>query len=290
LKKYVLHPASFKLDGGAMFGIIPKPLWEKKITPDDQNRILMSLRIIFIETSNKKILIDTGIGDYHSDKFKHQFDIKSDRSPIVKILKEDFKVAPAEITDIILTHLHFDHVGGLGEGVTGTTPIFENATIHLHKKHYEYALNPTLRDGGSFQGHFFKPLIESYIKKKQVNFIDKESGLIIEDGMDAIHFKISFGHTPYMMHPIFDGHIYMADLVPMKHHIKLPWVMGYDIEPGTTTVNKQIFYDKIISEDLTMIFEHDLDTVGGKLAKNERGQYILNEDIDAIPMGAKQQI
>lgn len=290
MKKYVLHPASFKLDGGAMFGIIPKPLWEKKITPDDQNRILMSLRIIFIETNNKKILIDTGIGDYHSDKFQQQFDIKSEESPIVKILKEDFNIRAEQITDIILTHLHFDHVGGLGEGEDGATAVFKNATLHLHKKHYEYALAPTLRDAGSFQSHFFKPLLESYIKNEQLNFINEDSGILIKDGADTISYKISFGHTPYMLHPIFEGHIYMADLVPMKHHIKLPWVMGYDIEPGTTTVNKQIFYDKIIGEDLTMIFEHDLDTIGGKLSKNERGQYILKEDIQANSKKSMQQL
>jgi glyoxylase-like metal-dependent hydrolase (beta-lactamase superfamily II) len=279
LKTFVIHPATFKLDGGAMFGIIPKPLWSKKIQPDESNRILMSLRVIYIETKNKKILIDTGIGDYHSEKFTHQFEITSSKSPLTQILQDDFKVAPDEITDIILTHLHFDHVGGLGSGEDGTTPIFKNATLHVHKNHYEYALNPTLRDAGSFQTHFFKPLIEHYISKNQINFVDTDSGTLLKDGDENIGFDISFGHTPYMIHPIFDKKIYMADLVPMKHHVKIPWVMGYDIEPGTTTVYKQKFYNRIMQEELVMLFEHDLDTIGGKLAKNDRGQYVLKDEI-----------
>ena len=270
MKKFVLHPAKFKLDGGAMFGIIPKPLWEKKITPDEFNRINMSLRIAYIETENKKILIDTGIGDYHPEKFEYQFDIRSDNAPIVNILKKNFNVTPEEITDIILSHLHFDHVGGLGSGENGTDIIFENAILHIHKNHYEYALAPTQRDSGSFQAHYFTHLIKSYMEKNQVHFIDGIEGEILADGKDKIDFLTSFGHTPHMIHPIFDNYIYMADLVPMSHHISVPWVMGYDIEPGVTTQYKEKFYKVIQQKKLKMIFEHDDELIGGELGVDER--------------------
>ena len=251
-----------------MFGIIPKPLWEKKIKPDELNRILMSLRVIYIETENKKILIDTGIGDYHSEKFKNQFDIQGLNSPLETILLNSHNVKADEITDIIITHLHFDHVGGLGGG--NNRLIFPNATIHLHKNHYQYAQAPTIRDSGSFQKHFFNPLLDQYLAKNKVQFLNGDDGEIIPD---VVSFKTSFGHTPYMVHPIFDGHIYMADLVPMSHHVNIPWVMGYDIEPGVTTVYKEKFYQFIMDSNLKMIFEHDKDFFGATLSIDEKGRY-----------------
>lgn len=274
MKISLLHPATFKLDGGAMFGIIPRPLWEKHIRPDQLNRILMSLRVVLIETQNKKILIDTGIGDYHSDKFQQQFDIQSVTSPLTNALKLA-GTTPEEITDIILTHLHFDHVGGLGAGATGQDPLFANATLHTHRKHYEYAQKPTARDQGSFHTQTFMPLLEKYDSLGRLKLIDELEGTLLKDGDDNVDFITSFGHTPYMIHPIFDGHIYMADLVPMSHHVSLAWVMGYDIEPGTTTVYKEKFYQKIMQENLTLIFEHDQEQWGGKLAVNEKGKYHL---------------
>lgn len=275
MKVSLLHPSTFKLDGGAMFGIIPKPLWERKIKADELNRIPMSLRVVLIETAKKKILIDTGIGDYHGEKFDKQFAVTGNKSPLVKALKET-GVEPDQITDIILTHLHFDHVGGLGQGAENHERIFPLATIHVHKKHYEYAKNPTKRDSGSFQKKYFVPLMEQYISEGKVNFLESEQGTILGDGDEEIKFLVSFGHTPHMIHPIFKDYIYMADLVPMSHHINVPWVMGYDMEPGTTTVYKEKFYDYIQKYDLTMIFEHDLDTWGGKLAIDEKGRFSLN--------------
>lgn len=277
MKISLLHPATFKLDGGAMFGIIPKPLWEKKIKADEFNRIPMSLRVVLLETTNKKILIDTGIGDYHGEKFDQQFAVSGPSSPLESALKSA-GVKAEEITDIILTHLHFDHVGGLGKEQNGKQErIFPQAKIHVHGKHFEYAKNPTKRDQGSFQSHYFLPLLEEYEKEGKINFLDGANGQVLEDAGETIEFLTSFGHTPHMIHPIFAGHIYMADLVPMSHHINIPWVMGYDMEPGTTTLYKEKFYQKILEENLTMIFEHDIDTWGSKLSKDEKGRYCVSE-------------
>jgi len=274
---YLLHPATFRLDGGAMFGIIPKPLWERKITPDELNRIPMSLRCVLLKTKNKNIIIDTGIGDYHDEKFQKNFDIQTEESPLEQALaKANLKAS--EITDIILTHLHFDHVGGLTKKVNGQMKtVFENANLHLHKSHYEYAQNATLRDGGSFHTHNFVPVIEQAIEQEKVHFVETDEGVILEDDGEKIEYKTSFGHTPYMIHPIFNKHIYMADLVPMSHHVHVPWVMGYDIEPAVTTLYKQKFYERILKDDLTVIFEHDIPTWGGKLKLDEnKKKYVLD--------------
>lgn len=271
MKATLIHPATFKLDGGAMFGIIPKPLWEKKIKPDEYNRIHMSLRVVLFESENRKILVDTGLGDYHSEKFNSQFDVKSDSSPLVKSLKE-INLEPEQITDIVITHLHFDHVGGLGSGKSGSDIIFNNATIHVHEKHLEYAQNASLRDSGSFHCQTFMPILNWYKENKKLNFLTNEDGNILTDGKDQLNFKVSFGHTPYMVHPYTDEFIYMADLVPMSHHLHIPWVMGYDIEPAVTTVYKKKFYDLIYQKNLTMIFEHDNDIWGGKLNFDEKNR------------------
>jgi glyoxylase-like metal-dependent hydrolase (beta-lactamase superfamily II) len=269
MKISLLHPATFKLDGGAMFGIVPKPIWSKKITPDEFNRINMSLRIVLIQTINKNILIDTGIGQYHGEKFNNQFDIKEQKDSLIGCLKEA-KLEPQDITDIILTHLHFDHVGGLTDKDGGE--VFKNATLHLSEKHLKYAISPSMRDAGSFHSHMFKDIIENAKKENRLNFINSEEDKLV-DGDEEITFKISFGHTPYMIHPIFKNYIYMADLVPMSHHIHIPWVMGYDIEPATTTKYKKYFYNHIIKENLTMIFEHDIETWGSTLSQNEKGKF-----------------
>jgi glyoxylase-like metal-dependent hydrolase (beta-lactamase superfamily II) len=262
----VLHPSTFKLDGGAMFGIIPKPLWEKKIKSDDKNRILMSLRVILFITENKKILVDTGIGEYHDEKFIKNFEISNTNKPLISILEAN-NIYPDEISDIILTHLHFDHVGGLGD--KDGNPLFKNATIHLHKKHLEYAKKPSDKDAGSFHSKIFLPLLE----KHKLNLLTDLNGIIIKDGKDEIKYKTSFGHTPYMIHPYNNKYIYMADLVPMEHHIPIPWVMGYDIEPVVTTKYKKECYHFIQKEDLTMIFEHDNETVGAKVVLNEKRRF-----------------
>ncbi len=263
-KYYVLHPAVFKLDGGAMFGIIPKPLWQKVIPADELNRIQLSLRVMLIQTATKNILIDTGIGDYHGEKFDGRFGVEGDKNPLIQILKDELDLNQSDITDVIISHLHFDHVGGLGFDDPHQL-IFPDATLHVHRQHYDYALNPTARDAGSFHGQYFKQLLAMAEKKGKVHWLEGKEGTILSDGPDTIHFKCSFGHTPYLMHAWDENFIYMADLVPTAHHIPIPWVMGYDIAPGQTTKDKEEFYQFISQTKKTMIFEHDMKTWGAKI-------------------------
>lgn len=269
MKKYsVLHPAVFKLDGGAMFGIIPKPLWSKAVPADDLNRIQLSLRVMLIQTSHRNILIDTGIGDYHGEKFDDRFGVVGEKNPLLGLLKDSFQLGAEDISDLIVSHLHFDHVGGLGTDQPHR-PIFPNATLHIHRQHYDYALSPTARDSGSFHQQYFRGLIEQADQDGKVHWLSGEEGLILADGEDQIHFKCSHGHTPFLVHPYDEKFIYMADLVPTSHHVPIPWVMGYDIAPGRTTKDKEEFYQFIHAANKTMIFEHDMRFWGARLKLKE---------------------
>jgi len=288
MKKYsILHPAVFKLDGGAMFGIIPKPLWSKKIPADDLNRIQLSLRVMLIETKKRKILIDTGIGDYHGKKFDERFGVLGTENPLIKSLREQLNLQPESITDLIVSHLHFDHVGGLGGGETHHC-LFPKAKIHLHEKHYDYALNPTIRDAGSFHQEYFRPMIEDKNQQGLVHWLSGEEGIVIEDDGDLINFKCSHGHTPFLVHPYDEKFIYMADLVPTAAHVPLPWVMGYDISPGITTKDKKRFFDFIIEKNLTMIFEHDMEYWGSSVIKRSEVDYLSQSELKVSDLNGPQ--
>ena len=270
---FALEPARFKLDGGAMFGIIPKPLWNKVHPADDHNRIELALRLILIKDGAKVILIDTGIGDYHGEKWEARFGVVGKSSPLELALAE-IGMKASDITDLIISHLHFDHVGGIGKMIDGKIePIMKNANVHLHKKHFEYSKNPTVRDEGSFQIEYFMPVIEWYQNHHKVHFLEGMEGEILP----GINFKCSMGHTPYLMHAYDDKMIYMADLIPTSNHVHIPWVMGYDISPGVTTVDKKEFLSMIEKNHLTMIFEHDPLFFGSTVKKNEKGDFICDQ-------------
>ena len=277
IKQYFcLEPARFKLDGGAMFGIIPKPLWHKVHPSDDLNRIELALRLVVIKTGTKNILIDTGIGDYHGNKFDQRFGITDSNSPLEKALAE-INLSPADITDLVISHLHFDHVGGIGKLVDGAMePVCKNAIVHLHTRHYEYAHKPTERDYGSFHFDYFNPVLEWYKTNKQIHFLDGMEGEIIPE----LKFKCSMGHTPYLLHAYDDKFFYMADLIPTSNHVSIPWVMGYDISPGVTTQDKRRILSFIEENKLTMIFEHDPHFFGSTVKKDPTGEYVCDVKLE----------
>jgi glyoxylase-like metal-dependent hydrolase (beta-lactamase superfamily II) len=275
-KKYFsLEPARFKLDGGAMFGIIPKPLWNKVHPADEQNRIDLALRLVLIQDGTRVILIDTGIGDYHGEKWDSRFGVVGGPTPLVKALAE-VKLTPDDVTDLVISHLHFDHVGGIGhkEG-SDMVPVFKNATLHLHQDHFEYSLTPTDRDNGSFQMEYCLPVIKWYEKMNQIHFVTGMDGVLLP----GLYFKCSMGHTPFLLHAYDEQFIYMADLIPTSNHVHIPWVMGYDISPGVTTQDKKEFLSFIEKKKLTMIFEHDPLFYGATVKKNEKGDFECAEKL-----------
>ena len=268
MEHYLVEPGKFRLDGGAMFGIVPKPLWSKVAPPDEHNRIDLALRLWLFKTSERVVLVDTGIGDGYEEKFFKQFDIRQSSSPLEEALRS-IGVSSEDVTDLIISHLHFDHVGGIGKKVDGEIrPLFSRARCHLHRSHYEYSCNPTARDMGSFHRHNFEPVIEYYRQNDLMVWHEGEEGCLLE----SLHFRCSHGHTPWLMHPYNDQFIYLADLIPTSNHVHIPWVMGYDISPGVTTADKKAFLEFILEKDLTIIFEHDPLYWGALVEKDEKGR------------------
>ncbi len=268
---FIIQPAMFRLDGGAMYGIIPKPLWERNSPADELNRIDLALRLLLIKYGDRNVLIDTGIGDYHGEKFDQQFDVRSTKRPLELALNK-IGLKTTDITDLVISHLHFDHIGGIANQTeNGLEEALPGVRMHLHKKHWDYSKKPTQRDAGSFHTHIFGPIIEKADSEGRVHWIDGEEGDIIPEL--GLKFITSFGHTPWMIHPHDDKYIYMADLIPTSNHIHIPWVMGYDIAPGVTTEDKVKVLPFIESNQLKMVFEHDPDFWGAAIEKDEKGRF-----------------
>lgn len=272
-QSYLLQPATFRLDGGAMYGIIPKPLWEKHSAPDHHNRIQLSLRLWLIKTDDRFILVDTGLASHQDTAFQERFDVQGPTHPLSEALGE-LGLRPDDITDLIISHLHFDHAGGMTQKTDqGYTFAFKKAQLHLHRDHYSYALNPTARDSGSFHRHEFQSVIEELDQKQRVTWHQGEHGVIL----DGLEYRCSHGHTPWLMHPYNDQYIYLADLIPTAHHVSIPWVMGYDIAPGQTTKDKLEFLQMINQKNLKLIFEHDIDSWGASIEACEKRHYKIRE-------------
>ncbi len=261
-----LSAGSFKLDGGAMFGVIPKIMWEKKEPPDDKNRIQMVANILILSDERRKILIDTGIGDKWDEKFAIIYAIDRNRADLITSLNQH-NLAPEDITDVILTHLHFDHAGGSTFFDNNKlVPTFPNARHYIQKKHWQWAQDPSERDRASFMTENFIPL--------------KENGLIeIVEGsfelLPNIHLIEINGHTPaQQLIRVTDGEktlFHCGDLIPMAAHVPIPWVMSYDLYPLTTMQEKHKYLARAVHENWLLFFEHDLNVVIGSVKRTPKG-------------------
>ena len=253
---YEIHSVQsglFKLDGGAMFGVVPKNLWERTNPSDEQNRIEMCVRALLLDSGEKKVLVDTGIGNKMSEKLNKIYDVDYTKHTLESSLKE-LGYTTEDITDVIISHLHFDHAGGntYYDEDRQLNITFPNAVYHVQKGQYEWAVNPTDRDVASYFPDNYKFLEE----KKVLNLIKGK-----HEFDECITLLTVNGHTKNMqLIKVSDGDntlLYLADLIPTAGHIPVPYIMGYDLFPVTTLDEKKKFLKEITDEKWMVFFEHD---------------------------------
>jgi glyoxylase-like metal-dependent hydrolase (beta-lactamase superfamily II) len=252
MQLHTINTGYFKLDGGAMFGVVPKSMWNKLNPADDNNMCTWAMRSLLIEDGNKLILVDTGIGNKQDDKFFGHYYLHGDDSLQSSLSKKGFSVD--DITDVILTHLHFDHCGGsiIREGEK-LIPAFKNATYWSNQQHWNTATMPNDREKASFLKENILPIQES----GQLKFIDVHA----DEFPAEIKIRQVFGHTEAMMLPQINYKgkqiIFMADLLPSAAHIPIPFVMAYDMFPLTTLNEKKSFLTEAVENDYVLFFQHD---------------------------------
>ena len=282
---YTINTGYFKLDGGAMFGVVPKSIWNKLNPADDNNMCSWALRCLLIEEGDRLILIDNGMGDKQDAKFFGHYYLHGEDTLDKSLAKHGF--GKDDITDVFLTHLHFDHCGGsikrevdLSTGLAGKlAPAFKNAVYWSNEKHWKWATVPNDREKASFLKENILPIQES----GQLKFVEVNSEWSMVNGVNIrpsgilsdVSIIIANGHTDAMMLPVikYKGKklVFMADLLPSISHIPLPYVMAYDMFPLTTLQEKKSFLTEALEKDYILFFEHDPVNECCTLQQTEKG-------------------
>ncbi len=270
---HAIETGRFALDGGAMFGVIPKVLWSRSNPSDDKNRIELALRTLLLKGNNRTILIDTGVGEKLDEKLSRIYSIDRTKMNLQNGLAE-YGVRFEDISDVILTHLHFDHTGGTTYIENGEIkPTFPNADFYVQEEHWDWAMNPAEKDRASFMKGNFAPVEQSGQLKK----LEGPGELF-----PGIEIMVMYGHTLGMqVVKISDERntlLYCADLMPTASHIPLPWVMAYDNNPLTTIEEKKRILPQAVKENWILFFEHDPFRAAGTVTETEKG-FRLNEEI-----------
>ena len=272
MKIYPIETGNFKLDGGAMFGVVPKTIWQKTNPADDNNLIDMSMRSMLIEDGDRLILVDTGLGAKQSNKFYSYYYLFGDFSLNSSLAKHGFH--RDDITDVFLTHLHFDHCGGAIEWNTDRTilqPVFKNAKFWSNEQHWKWATEPNPREKASFFKENINPIKES----GQLNFID--SNFKEQIGFDVLFVD---GHTEKQMLPMltYQGKtvVFVADLLPTIGHIPLAYVVGYDTRPLLTLKEKELFLNEAADNEYYLFLEHDAYNELCTVKRTEKGVRLKN--------------
>jgi glyoxylase-like metal-dependent hydrolase (beta-lactamase superfamily II) len=287
-----IETGDFGLDGGAMFGVVPKTLWSRKHPADDENRIDMTMRALLIsgevDGKDRVVLVDVGAGHKLTPKLQSIYRIDQSQHDLLGSLAAA-GFSPAQVTDVILTHLHFDHAGGstrfadkpetgedsnLDERIPAAVPMFPNATYHVQQRQWEWANDPSPRDLASFFPENFHPLEES----GQLNLVDGEVELL-----PNIHLVVVDGHTPGQQLPLIrtvsSTVFYCGDLFPTSSHLHLPYIMAYDLQPLSTLEEKERVLPRAVEEDWVLFFEHDFNVECCRVQVGKRG-YEATEPFD----------
>ncbi len=271
MKIHPINSGNFKLDGGAMFGVVPKTLWQRTNPADSNNMCDWSMRCLLIEDGDRLILVDTGIGDKQSEKFFSHYYMSDENSLEPNLNKLGFGLD--EITDVFLTHLHFDHCGGAikwNKDRTALETVFKNATYWSTESHWNWATKPNAREKASFLTENIRPIQES----GQLKFIER-NGDFTKNVFNNFDVLFVDGHTESMMIPHIHYKdqtlVFMADLLPSVGHIPLPYVMGYDTRPLLTLSEKEKFLYTAADKDLILFLEHDFHNELCTVQNTEKG-------------------
>ena len=277
MKLYTINTGNFKLDGGAMFGVVPKTIWQKTNPADSNNLCNWAMRCLLIEEGNKLILVDTGIGNKQDEKFFSHYHLNGDDSLDKSLAAHGFH--KNDITDVILTHLHFDHCGGAVERNSDKLDtVFKNATYWSNERHWQWAVEPNAREKASFLKDNILPIQQS----GQLKFVPvaKDSNRISFDGLSSLELQFAFGHTDAQMLPVIKYKdqtiIYAADLLPSVGHIPLPYVMAYDMFPLQTLTEKKLFLEDVTTNNYIIYLEHDPANECCTLQQTDKGIRVLN--------------
>ena len=276
MKIHFIDTGLFKLDGGAMFGVVPKHLWNRMNPADEKNLCTWSMRCLLIETGDRKILVDTGLGNKQDEKFRSHFEPHGEHTLMGSLSNKGFKAE--DITDVFLTHLHFDHVGGavMKNDAGDLVPSFPKATYWSNELHYNWAYTPNPREKASFLKENFVPLKDSGVLQfLEVTDLDQE-------WLPGISVRFVYGHTEAMMVlKINTGTqtlIYPADVLPSSHHIGLPYVMSYDVRPLKTLSEKKRILEEAVDQNHILIFEHDHQVAACNLLRNHKGRIVKGQE------------
>ena len=273
LRVHALEAGIQWLDGGAMFGVVPRPLWEKRIPPDDRHRIPLALRCLLVETPEALVLVDSGIGNKEGEKFREIYGVENQGAPTR--LEDAIRwlgFQPADVDLVVSTHLHFDHGGGNTriDQDGRITPAFPKARYVMQRGELAFAQSPNERVRASYMSKNFLPLVEA----GRVDTVDGPTELV--EGLSLLPTP---GHTPFHQSVVLDGGgeraVFLADLCPTAAHLPLPWIMGYDLEPLVTLETKRALWEKIQKENWILIFQHDVTFPWGRMAV-EDGKVLLD--------------
>jgi len=274
MQLHTIHTGNFMLDGGAMFGVVPKSLWSRHMTADANNLCSWAMRCLLVENGGNLLLVDTGIGSKQSEKFFSHYHLHGDDSLDRSLAARGF--SRADITDVLLTHLHFDHVGGAVERDANgmLKPAFPNAQFWTCERHWDWAMNPNPREKASFLSENLLPLEES----GQLRFIDRNGRWNREpfgERFPGLDIFFADGHTESQMLPVVSYRgtrvAYMADLTPAAAHLPMAWVIGYDTRPLLTMEEKALLLEQAHREDWMLFFEHDAANACCRLENTEKG-------------------
>lgn len=270
----LIDAGRYRLDGGAMFGVVPRTLWEKKNPPDELNRILLALNTLLLTRDDRIIMIDSGVGTKFTEKFQIMYAVDNSEYSLLSSLKAK-NIFPEDVTDVIITHLHFDHAGGTtySDEMGNIKLQFPNATHYIQKRQLEWALKGFARDRASY----FSDNINPHLKSNKLKVLDGPEKIF-----DDIEIIISDGHTVAQQLLLVKGKnenlLYAADLLPMSSHIPLPWIMAYDLYPVTTIQEKENILRRAIDEEWFVFFEHDPEVPCGIIGQ-EQNKFILKSTV-----------